>query len=252
MNRKKKNVYQQKLICIIFAVAVICIIVGILIGKGIGKNESEASAQTVNASVTVSDTTETTVPRVDKDEWNLILVNKWNPIPDGYEVKLTKLKNGLSVDERCYPDLQKMMDDCRADGLEPVICSAYRTQEKQESLFERQIGKWKDKGYSDEEAKIKAGELVAVPGTSEHQLGLALDIVDNDYQLLDEEQEHTAVQQWLMNNSWKYGFILRYPTDKREITGITYEPWHYRYVGVDNAKAVYESGLCLEEFLEAQ
>jgi len=252
MNQIKKNVYLQKLLCIILAVAVICLTVGIFIGKGTGKNNGTASVEPANAALTVSDTTETIAPKVDKSQWSLILVNKWNPIPDGYEVKLTKLKNGLSVDERCYPDLHRMMDDCRADGLEPVICSAYRTQEKQESLFERQIGKWKDKGYSDEQAKIKAAELVAVPGTSEHQLGLALDIVDNDYQMLDEEQENTAVQQWLMNNSWKYGFILRYPTDKKEITGITYEPWHYRYVGVDNAKAVYESGLCLEEFLEAQ
>lgn len=246
-----KNDVQLRLIGIIAAVALICTIIGILIGNSVGRIKND---KPVDASVseTQPSTTEISVPQVDKTQWNLILVNKWNPVPEDYAVKLTKLKNGLSVDERCYPDLQKMLDDCRADGLDPVICSAYRTQEKQESLFERQIGKWKDKGYSDQEAYIKAGELVAVPGTSEHQLGLAVDIVDKDYQMLDEEQEHTEVQQWLMRNSWKYGFILRYPTDKRDITGITYEPWHYRYVGVDNAKAVYESGLCLEEFLEAQ
>ena len=92
--------------------------------------------------------------------------------------------------------------------------------------------------------------VVALPGTSEHQTGLALDIVDAGYQELDEAQENTPVQQWLMRNSWRYGFILRYPTGKSNITGIIYEPWHYRYVGRDAARAIYESGLCLEEYLE--
>ena len=92
---------------------------------------------------------------------------------------------------------------------------------------------------------------MAVPGTSEHQLGLALDIVDVANQVLDERQENTEVQKWLMKNSWKYGFILRYPTDKSDITGISYEPWHYRYVGKEAAKEIYEAGICLEEYLNA-
>ena len=92
--------------------------------------------------------------------------------------------------------------------------------------------------------------VVALPGTSEHQLGLALDLVDESYQNLDEGQENTKVQKWLMQNSWRYGFILRYPNDKSSVTGIIYEPWHYRYLGRDMARDVYESGLCLEEFLE--
>ena len=94
--------------------------------------------------------------------------------------------------------------------------------------------------------------MVAVPGTSEHELGLAVDLTDNDYRELDEAQEDTATQKWLMENSWRYGFILRYPNDKSEATGIIYEPWHYRYVGKATAKAVYESGLCLEEFFDSE
>ena len=93
--------------------------------------------------------------------------------------------------------------------------------------------------------------MVAVPGTSEHQLGLALDIVDMNHQILDESQEETDTQQWLMAHSWEYGFILRYPNDKSEITGIIYEPWHYRYVGRDAAREIYEQGVCLEEYLGA-
>lgn len=101
-----------------------------------------------------------------------------------------------------------------------------------------------------EDAKAKAGRQVAVPGTSEHQLGLAVDIVDVSYQLLDTNQENTDVQKWLLENSWRYGFILRYPTDKTDITGIVYEPWHYRYVGKEYAKEIYEKGVCLEQYLE--
>jgi len=143
------------------------------------------------------------------------------------------------------------MDDCRAAGLNPLICSSYRTIDKQKNLYKNKVGEYLAQGYSQESAEAAAGELVAVPGTSEHQLGLALDIVDVANQVLDERQENTEVQKWLMKNSWKYGFILRYPTDKSDITGISYEPWHYRYVGKEAAKEIYEAGICLEEYLNA-
>lgn len=135
----------------------------------------------------------------------------------------------------------------RAYGLSPVICSAYRSWEKQNELFSNRVSSFISQGYSRTEAEKEAGKVVAVPGTSEHQTGLALDIVDINNQHLDESQEQTPVQQWLMENSWKYGFILRYPNDKSDITGIIYEPWHYRYVGKKAAKEIYEQGICLEE-----
>ncbi len=184
------------------------------------------------------------------DDWRLTLVNPWSTLPDGYEVTLTQLKNGHAVDERCYPDLQKMIDDCRSAGLSPVICSSYRTQEKQEALFNNKVNSLLAQGLPLTEARTEAGKAVAVPGTSEHQLGLAVDIVDLSNQNLDKSQEDTAVQKWLMENSWKYGFILRYPNDKSDITGIIYEPWHYRYVGMDAAKEINELGICLEEYLQ--
>lgn len=170
-------------------------------------------------------------------------------MPEGYQVELTELKNHQSVDRRCYPDLQKMMDDCRAAGLEPLICSSYRTWEKQERLYQNKIQRLIDAGMDPAKAPEEAGKVVAVPGTSEHQLGLAVDIVDTNYQILDEAQENTAVQKWLMEHSWEYGFILRYPSDKGHITGIIYEPWHYRYVGREAAREMYEQGLCMEEYV---
>ena len=182
--------------------------------------------------------------------WNLILVNPWNELPDGFTVELRELNSEEAVDERAYPDLQAMLDDAIAEGLSPIVCSSYRTQEKQQELYTRRVGRLKAAGYSDQEAVTEAGKWVAVPGTSEHQTGLAVDIISLSYQVLDKNQENTAEQKWLMENSYKYGFILRYPNDKSEITGINYEPWHYRYVGKEAAKDIYEMGLCLEEYLE--
>ena len=184
------------------------------------------------------------------EEWNLILVNPWNAIPENYQVELEQLDNGQAVDRRCYPMLQQMMDDCRGEGLDPVICSSWRSREKQEALIANKEYRLMQAGVSEKEAATEAAKTVAVPGTSEHELGLALDIVDSGYPELETEQEDTPVQRWLMENSWKYGFVLRYPSDKSKLTGIIYEPWHYRYVGMEAAKIMYEENLCLEEYLE--
>lgn len=189
-------------------------------------------------------------PKIDKEQWNLILVNPWNPIPENHSIALTELKNDQAVDERCYPALQDMMDACRAEGLSPVICSSYRSMEKQKKLFKKQIDTMLAMGLSQSEAEQEAAKAVAIPGTSEHQLGLAVDIVDLNNQSLDESQEETGVQKWLLAHCWEYGFILRYPNDKSEITGIMYEPWHYRYVGKEAAMEIYRKGECLEEYLK--
>ena len=188
---------------------------------------------------------------VSLDDWQLLLVNRWNPIPDsGYPLALTELENGHAIDARAYTDLQEMMDACRAAGLDPMICSSYRTWEKQQELYENKIQRLLEEGLPQERAVTEAGTVVAVPGTSEHQTGLALDIVDASYQHLDAAQENTQVQQWLMEHSWEYGFVLRYPSEKSEITGIIYEPWHYRYVGRAAASEMNELGLCLEEYVD--
>ena len=184
-------------------------------------------------------------------DWNLTLVNPWTPLPAGHTITVTQLRGGQSIDQRCYPALQAMMDACRAAGHQPVICSSYRPHNKQEALFANKVQRLMAAGYDAEEADQKAATVVAHPGTSEHELGLAVDIVDASYQHLDEQQESTPVQQWLMEHCWEYGFILRYPNGKSDLTGIIYEPWHYRYVGVETAQALRESGQCLEEYLQA-
>lgn len=183
------------------------------------------------------------------DDALLTLVNPWNKLPEDWTVDLVTLSDGHKVDSRCYEALQEMMDACRAAGNSPLICAAYRTEETQQGLYDNKVQRLRDSGMSEEEAKAEAAKTVALPGTSEHQLGLALDIVDINMQELTEAQEDTATQKWLMANSWRYGFIHRYPSSETDITGIIYEPWHYRYVGKDAAQDIFNRDITLEEYL---
>ena len=180
----------------------------------------------------------------------LTLVNPWNSINEDYVPPLASLNDSTELDERALEALISLLEDCREAGNAPYVCSAYRSWETQNSLYEDKVGRVVASGIDESLARIEAAREVARPGTSEHQLGLAFDIIDSSYTVLDEAQEDTSTQKWLMENSWRYGFILRYPEGKSEITGIIYEPWHYRYVGVDAAEDIYKSGLCLEEWLE--
>ncbi|WP_270845154.1 M15 family metallopeptidase [Thomasclavelia ramosa] len=184
-----------------------------------------------------------------KDEL-LTLVNFENTLPKDWKVDLVQLNNGQSVDRRIYDDLIAMLQAAKSEGLNPLICSSYRTNEKQEQLYQNKVSEYLSQGYSKVEASDKAAFWVARPGTSEHQLGLAVDIVSTKNQRLDRSQENTVEQQWLIQNSWKYGFVLRYPTNKNSITGVGYEPWHYRYVGKEHAKKINELGVCLEEYVK--
>lgn len=180
----------------------------------------------------------------------LILVNPWNTLPDDFEEpELVTVYGSYQVDVRCYEVLMSMLNACEEAGYTPVICSAYRSHQRQQELYEERAAQWMAEGYSKTEAYKKAGTSVAIPGTSEHELGLAVDLVDESYQMLDEEQENTGAQQWLLKHSWEYGWVLRYPTDKSDITGIIYEPWHYRYVGKTAAKEMHEADMCLEEYI---
>ena len=208
--------------------------------------EAEKPAETTEqASVSAESVPEA----AEEADWRLLLVNPWNKLPEGYTVELKSLANGLKVDARIYDDLSAMLGACFDAGLHPVVCSAYRSNATQQRLHNNKIARLMASGYGREAAVQEAGRWVAAPGTSEHQTGMALDIVSYSYQNLTRKQEETAEQKWLMEHCWEYGFILRYPSDKCEITGIGYEPWHYRYVGRDTAMAIRESGLCLEEYL---
>lgn len=175
-------------------------------------------------------------------DWYLTLVNRWNPVPENYTVNLVEVAGGEKVDERIYEPLMEMLEAAREGNWDqlPIVVSGYRTQEKQQRLYDDKIAKYRNQGYSESEAKEMAEQWVAVPGYSEHQLGFAVDINGATYD----------VYLWLQENSYKYGFIFRYPGNKTEITGTAEEVWHYRYVGVEAATEIHEQGICLEEYLE--
>lgn len=177
------------------------------------------------------------------EEWNLIVVNQWNKMPEDYSVELTELVNGQKVDSRIYPYLQEMFDAARAEGIYPIVREGYRTEEEQQETLDEKIQSYINEGYTRSRAEKTAKEWVALPGTSEHQLGIAVDINADKSKCSNDE-----VYAWLAENAYKYGFILRYPLGKQEITGTSYEPWHYRYVGEDIAREIYEREICLEEY----
>lgn len=208
-----------------------------------GAGTTSALQSTQTAVLTAAD------QAVSQEDWRLLLVNAWHKLPEDYHVELKTLANGLQVDARIYDDLNAMLTDCREAGLEPIVCSAYRTEDTQTRLYRNKVSRLLSAGWSRDTVEQEAARWVAPPGTSEHQTGLALDIVSADYQLLDEQQAQTPEQQWLMAHCWEYGFVLRYPTDKCAVTGIGYEPWHYRYVGKEAAREMQQKGLCLEEYL---
>ncbi len=184
-----------------------------------------------------------------EDDWSLILINKEHLLPVDYEVELKTLKGGIQIDKRIASSLEEMIAAAKEDGVAIYVCSPYRTEEKQEALFSRKINFYKRQGYTQEEAYDLASRTVAIPGCSEHQAGLAVDFISDDYTLLDEGFEDTDAGKWLASNCADYGFILRYPKNKEDITEIIYEPWHFRYVGRKAAREMMENGMCLEEYV---
>lgn len=184
----------------------------------------------------------------DSDEWALILINRQNPVPEGYEPILAEVENGRKVDYRIAEALEEMLADARADGIIPRITSAYRPSDDQTRVMNQYIDKFIKQGYTREQAEEEARKWVALPGTSEHQIGLAVDISTRN----SKKQSARTVWKWFGEHCRKYGFIQRYTERCSKYTGAPSEPWHFRYVGVEYAKDIADSGLCFEEWLEAR
>lgn len=206
---------------------------------------TEATTEATTEEITEEATEETTEEAVEDGDWCLILVNKDNPVPEDYEVKLTDLTNGNQVDSRIYPKLQEMFDDARSYGMDLFVREGYRTREDQQSIMDNRVEAYEGEGYSEEEAIEFAKQYVAEPGTSEHELGISVDINANN-----DVSDDDTIYTWLDENAYKYGFIKRYPENKIDITGINNEPWHYRYVGLKAAQEMKDMDLCLEEYLD--
>ena len=178
-------------------------------------------------------------PDVDITSWEFLLANPDHNIGE-YVPPLATLEN-QQFDERIIEPMTDFVEAARAEGLRVYLSSGYRDYATQNYLYQRKVGQ-----YGAEVAKTS----VAPPGTSEHQTGLACDITDQYYEFKDASLENTALYQWMSEHCQEYGFIVRFPKGKEDITGIIYEPWHFRYVGVDAATYIMENDLCLEEFLQ--
>lgn len=234
-------------------VALSVMLPAVLAGCGIDSEELtesvvESTVETSSAGEVVSSDV-IDEPVIDRDAWNMILVNYAHELDPNYEVELKQIPGGQYVDARIYDDLIQMLNDCAATGTNPGVSSGYRDISLQQLFYDQEVQEWMTNGYSEEDAKIMAKTEVAKPGTSEHHTGLAVDIIADGNMSLVEDFKDTDVGKWMAENSYKYGFILRYPENKKHITGVIYEPWHFRYVGKETAAILYDSGLCFEEYL---
>ncbi len=177
----------------------------------------------------------------------LVLINEWNSYERAdFKPELEEIDGGFKLDRQCVKDFRHMMCDCRDAGCSPKLVSAYRDRQEQERLYAEKTLELEVQG----QVKELTVQNPAHPGRSEHELGLAADIVDEAYPYMDSKQADTKTCKWLRENSWQYGFILRYPEGQEESTGFSYQPWHYRYVGIEAARQIHDMDICLEKYIE--
>lgn len=182
----------------------------------------------------------------------LMLFNEWNPIPDNYAFTLANVGNtSFQMQPEAAQQLEKLLADGRANGLDLIIRSTYRSHEQQQANFNRKLSTYLAQGLSQATAEEYTRASIATPGRSEHETGLAADIANSGGRVLGPWFAETAEYAWLLAHCTEYGFIQRYPENRQDVTGVYYEPWHYRYVGVEYAGKIAASGLTFEEYLAA-
>ena len=187
---------------------------------------------------------------VDPSDWKYLVVNQDTPIPNDFSVELASVSGGQKVDIRIVEPLKKMIADAKKAGHYLIVCSGYRSAARQWELFQNSMERYTGSGTSYHDAFCETRISIQLPGESEHELGLSADIVGKGHQSLDSAQAGTKEAVWLKEHCAEYGFILRYPKEKQEITKIGFESWHFRYVGEEAAAYIMENNLCLEEFME--
>ena len=247
---KRKKQVQQKMIILLVTTFAFGFLAGLFVGTRQEKEINLVMPSADSSQEVLSPTAEKTIP--ENLPWNLTLVNFEHALEETFEpAELAEVDNGYVADSRIADATKKMIADARSkDNVRIIALSAYRDYDYQMDLYENKVQRLQqEKGYSVDKAREEAATVVAYPGTSEHQLGLALDLVDARHVRLDESQENTDAYKWLYKHCDEYGFIVRYPNGKTDITGIIYEPWHFRYVGVEAAKVIMEKGITLEEYL---
>lgn len=252
--RAKQNRRAVLFIFILILVLILVIVLKSCSGKEKEKPEDSSEVSSNSETSIVSTTTDANGNYIQPAgaDWNLILVNDWNAIDEAYvaTIPFEDYNATWQFDGRALPQLNQMVEAANVAGCDIWGQSLYRDYETQKVLYWRQVDELLAQGKGQEEAETEAATIVKRPGTSEHNSGLAVDFECSEFQDLDEEFENTTAFAWLMDHCAEYGFILRFPKDKENITGVIYEPWHYRYVGVDAAKEIMSRKICLEEYLQ--
>lgn len=265
---KKKN--QNNVIPMLFFVIIVAVVANIMVNNYIDKITAVEDDTVLTDTVPTSSPTATTEPTVEPTEeptpeptedpvvtlsedeqWKLILVNDSNFLDEDFCPDEIVTIDGYNIDARIEDELQQMLDDAEADGVTIILTSAFRSYTTQATLFTNRITRMMNAGMTYEEALADTELVIQEAGSSEHQTGLAVDVYTNDSSaILNEAFGDTEAYEWLMANSYKYGFVERYPVDKVDITHITWESWHFRYVGVEVATYMVENDLCLEEYID--
>ena len=272
--KRKKAIRKRRIFIASTSLVLIAAIVGVAFGviaivKAVksGKGSDNSSSGVTQTEAKKADVKKETDPAFDNTEQlvtiggvqldanykNLLLVNGSNPLPDNYDytAELTTIPeeyHNLQLDQinkNIWPYLKAMIDDARSEGVKLYVCSPYRSYNTQKILFDRQVQKQIAAGVPESQAEDKAATIVARPGTSEHHTGLAADM-----NFTDDAFENTPMFAWLTEHCQDYGFIMRYPKDKIDVTGVIYESWHYRFVGINVAKDIKSKGVTLEEYLD--
>lgn len=257
--KKRKKKVRKNLIIFVQTLVIIALVIALTVVSSNYislKNSINSNNSSGASSITDSSTESNTEILVDETkEWYLKLVNPDLSVTNEFisSVKLTNIDSRFTdgkesskfLDERVAEAFVNMCEAALKDGIALKSVSAYRTYNYQNNLFNNRVERCVNEGYSREEAKKVAATIVAIPGTSEHHLGLAVDINS-----VEESFEDTTAFRWLQQNAENYGFIMRYSKEKKSITKIIYEPWHYRYVGVEHAKRINELNMCLEEYID--
>lgn len=241
-----KNKFIFTLLTIILLILFIIILIVINSNKKNNRTE-DLKQNAIEVSTNVDDNTNNEIKeKKEITDWRLILVNIDNALPEDYNIELADIDQYRQFDARAIEELKKMVEAERKSGASGMwVQSGYRSIELQTKVFNEQVQEYINQGKTKEEAEKLTLKIINKPGTSEHNLGLAVDFNYANYDF-----EETTAFKWLKENAEDYGFILRYPKDKVEITKVNYEPWHWRYVGVENAKEINKKEFCLEEYIE--
>ena len=252
--RKNMIIYIESFAIIVLAVALVIVSVKYTALKGKVSENPLGDTNSDTSNITSSDTSSADLMKAEVDKWYMKLVNPDNSVDRNFISKVDLLEinskytsgsqSSKMLDSRVIESFENMCKAAEEDGIAMISISSYRTYSYQETLYKNRVQRCINEGLSRTDAEKKAATIVALPGTSEHHLGLAVDINS-----VETSFENTAAFRWLQENAENYGFILRYPKDKQEITKIIYEPWHYRYVGIEHAKAINDLGMCLEEYI---